>query len=95
MTNLSWTATEEDIKKFVDSFAKVEELKLVLDFKKRSRGMAYVTLANEKSFNEALKDVERTHLDRKIKIIKAKSLEDKIKEREDKPKKEKSTRKKS
>jgi len=30
-----------------------------------------VTLANEQSLKEALKDVERTHMDRTVKIIKA------------------------
>jgi hypothetical protein len=36
--------------------------------------LAYVKLEDEKSLNEALKDVERVHLDRKIKIIRAKPL---------------------
>ncbi len=30
-----------------------------------------MTLADEKSLNEALKEVERTHMDRTVKIIKA------------------------
>jgi len=47
LTNLSWQATEQDIKDFVGSFAKVSEVKLVLDYKKRSRGLAYVKLEDE------------------------------------------------
>lgn len=38
LTNLSWEATEQDVKDFVGTFAKVKEVKLVLDFKKRSKG---------------------------------------------------------
>jgi hypothetical protein len=33
--------------------------------------LAYVTLADESSLNEALKNVERTHMERTVKIIKA------------------------
>ncbi len=65
---------------FVNTFAKAKEVKLVLDFRKRSKGkminlgLAYVKLEDEKSLTEALKEVERTHMDRQIKIIRAKPL---------------------
>jgi RNA recognition motif-containing protein len=45
-----------------------------LDFKKRSRGLAYVKLEDEASLEEALKEVERSHMDRMIKIVRAKPL---------------------
>merc|ERR1719215_1482747 len=77
LTNLSWQATEENIRDFVSTFATVLEVKLVLDFKKRSKGLAYVKLADEKSLNEALKEVERTHMERTVKIVKAKPLSEK------------------
>ena len=38
LTNLSWQATVQDIHDFVSTFAKVKEVKLVLDYKKRSKG---------------------------------------------------------
>lgn len=38
LTNLSWQATEQDITDFVSTFASVKEVKLVLDYKKRSKG---------------------------------------------------------
>ena len=41
LTNLSWEATEENIRDFVSTFASVLEVKLVLDFKKRSKGMPF------------------------------------------------------
>lgn len=96
LTNLSWAATEQDIRDFVSTFAKVKEVKLVMDFRKRSKGnifiigLAYVRLEDENSLNEALKEVERTHLDRIIKIIKAKPLSEKNydKPKEDRPKRE-------
>jgi len=50
--------------------------------------LAYLKLEDEASFNEAMKDVERTHMDRKIKIIKAIPLSEKP-PREQKPKTEK------
>jgi len=53
----------------------------VLDFKKRSRGLAYVKLEDEESLQEALKEVERTHMDRRVKIVKAKPLTEKTGER--------------
>ena len=59
------------------TFAAVKEVKLVLDFKKRSKGLAYVKLEDEKSLNEALKEVERTHMERVVKIVRAKPLSEK------------------
>jgi hypothetical protein len=47
--------------------------------------LAYITLADESSLNEALKDVEREHMTRKVKIVKAKPLSEKI-VKESKPK---------
>lgn len=38
LSNLSFQATEDDIKDFVGTFAKVKEVKLILDYKKRSKG---------------------------------------------------------
>jgi len=61
----------------VGTFAAVKEVKLVLDFKKRSKGLAYVKLEDEKSLNEALKEVERTHMERVVKIVRAKPLSEK------------------
>ena len=52
-------------------------MKLVVDLKKRSRGLAYVKLEDEASLNEALKEAERTHMDRSVKISKAKPLGEK------------------
>lgn len=43
--------------------------------------MAYVKLEDEKSLEEALKDVERTHMERRIKIVRAKPLAEKVQER--------------
>ena len=40
-------------------------------------GLAYLKLEDEASLNEALKDIERNHMDRKIKIIKAIPLSEK------------------
>tara|TARA_B110000503_G_scaffold142717_1_gene240526 strand:- start:2694 stop:2849 length:156 start_codon:yes stop_codon:yes gene_type:complete len=40
-------------------------------------GLAYLRLEDEASLNEALKEIERTHMDRKIKIIKAIPLSEK------------------
>lgn len=40
-------------------------------------GLAYVKLEDEASLQEALKEVERTHMDRKIKIVRAKPLAEK------------------
>jgi len=40
-------------------------------------GLAYVKLEDEKSLNEALLDVERTHMDRQVKIVRAKPLSEK------------------
>jgi len=77
LTNLSWQATEQDITEFVGTFAKVKEVKLVLDYKKRSKGLAYVKLEDEKSLTEALNEVERTHMERKIKIVRAQPLSEK------------------
>ena len=39
--------------------------------------MAYVKLEDEKSLNEALKAVERVHMDRTVKIVQAKPLSEK------------------
>ena len=39
LTNLSWQATEQDILNFVNTFAKAKEITLVLDYKKRSKGI--------------------------------------------------------
>lgn len=56
----------------------------MLDFRKRSKrkrislGLAYVKLEDKESLAEALKDVERTHMERKIKIIRAKPLSEKV-----------------
>ena len=47
--------------------------------------MAYVTLEDEASLNEALKEVERVHMDRKIRIIEAKPKSE-IVHKEKKPK---------
>ena len=68
LTNLNWQATEQDVKDFVDSFAKSTEVKLVYDSKKRSRGLAYVKLESKAALDEALKEVERTHMERRVKI---------------------------
>ena len=43
--------------------------------------MAYVKLEDEASLQEALKEVERTHMDRRVKIQKAKPLTEKTGER--------------
>ena len=40
-------------------------------------GLAYIKLEDEKSLTEALKDVERTHMERKIKIVRAQPLSEK------------------
>lgn len=83
LTNLSFAAKDQDIKDFVSTFAKVKEIKLVLDHQKRSKGfklilgLAYVKLEDEQSLQEALKDVERKHMERVIKIQKAKPLSEK------------------
>ena len=39
LTNLNWSASEDDIKTFVSTFAKVKEVKLVRDYKQRSKGI--------------------------------------------------------
>jgi len=84
LTNLSWQATEQDLTDFLNTFARVKEVKLVLDFRQRSKGkrissgLAYVKLEDKESLAEALKDVERTHMERKIKIIRAKPLSEKV-----------------
>ena len=62
----------------------------MVDFKKRSRGLAYVKLEDEESLQESLKEVERSHMDRTVKISKAKPLSEKTyenKPREDRPRK--------
>ena len=41
------------------------------------KGLAYVKLEDEKSLTEALKEVERTHMERKIKIVRATPLSEK------------------
>lgn len=46
--------------------------------------MAYVKLEDEKSLQEALKEVERTHMERRVKIVRAKPLSEKP--RDSKPK---------
>ena len=54
---------------------KLNKLNLFLTFNKDLKvlifikGLAYVKLEDEKSLNEALKDIERTHMDRTIKIV--------------------------
>ena len=40
-------------------------------------GLAYVKLEDEKSLTEALKEVERTHMDRTVKIVRATPLSEK------------------
>ena len=40
-------------------------------------GLAYVKLEDEASLKEALKEVERSHMERKIKIVRAKPLAEK------------------
>jgi RNA recognition motif-containing protein len=41
LTNLSFAAKAQDIKDFVSTFAKVKEIKLVLDHQKRSKGFFF------------------------------------------------------
>lgn len=63
-------------------------MKLVVDLKKRSRGLAYVKLQDEASLQEALKEAERSHMDRMVKISRAKPLSEKRESKpEDRPRK--------
>jgi len=72
----------------------VTECKLILDYKKRSRGLAYVTLEDEGSLEAALTHSEEEFLGRKVRITKAKPLSEIVpKERIPKEKKVKENKK--
>jgi RNA recognition motif-containing protein len=61
----------------------VKECRLIRDYKRRSRGLCYLTLEDESSLEAALKHNDEVFMERKIRITKAKPVEEK------KPKEEK------
>lgn len=38
ISNLSWKAAEDDLKSYITTFAKVNTVKLIKDFRNRSKG---------------------------------------------------------
>jgi len=55
----------------------VNEVKLIKDYRGRSKGLSYITLADESSLEAALKHTEEEFMERKVRITKAKPLSEK------------------
>lgn len=55
VSNLDYKATEDDIRSAMSSSGTVTDLRLVLDFKQRSKGYCYVEFATDGEAKEALK----------------------------------------
>ncbi|XP_051160742.1 squamous cell carcinoma antigen recognized by T-cells 3-like [Leptopilina boulardi] len=55
ISNLDFTATEDDLKDAISSAGEITLLKLVRDLKGRSKGFAYVQLSSSEAVDEALK----------------------------------------
>ena len=55
----------------------MNEVKLIKDYRGRSKGLSYITLADESSLEAALKHTEEEFMERKVRITKAKPLSEK------------------
>lgn len=71
---MNWEATEEAIKTWVSSFAKVTLCKLLVNKQNKSKGLAYITLLDNESLEESLKHNNEIFMDRKVHIIKARPI---------------------
>lgn len=97
LVNLNWKATQEQISEWVSTFAKVKDCRLIMDYRKRSKGLCYITLEDERSLEAALAKNEEEFMERKIRITKAKPPSERKPKAEKTEKKEKTekTKKKS
>lgn len=71
--SLSWSTTEEALKKFFEQFGTVVEVKIVTDRATgRSKGFGFVTMSTEEEAKKAMAEANNQELDgRAIKVDKA------------------------
>ena len=61
--NISWETTDEDLKIFFEQVGEVLEAKIIMDrVKNRSKGMGFVTMANDELAAEAIKKLNNQEL---------------------------------
>ncbi|XKL64324.1 hypothetical protein PGB90_004410 [Kerria lacca] len=64
VSNLDYTVTEDDVIKILNSIGKIEEFRLVRDFKGRSKGYGYLVFSSKKEARESLK-LDRTPINQR------------------------------
>lgn len=71
--NLSYDASEEDIRKAFEEFGTVESVKIVFDrFTHRSKGFGFVEMSNDDEAKLAIETLnDKDHLGRKLRVNEA------------------------
>ncbi len=71
--NLSYDATEEDLKKMFEEFGEIEAVKIISDrYSGRSKGFGFVTMSNEEEAKAAIDALNgKEMLGREIKVNEA------------------------
>lgn len=75
--NLSYRATDEDLRSLFSQFGDVDDVKVIMDRQtNRSKGFGFVTLSSADAAKEALRLDGTDHLGRNIKVNIARDKED-------------------
>ena len=71
--NLSYDATEEDLKKMFEEFGEIEAVKIISDrYSGRSKGFGFVTMSNEEEAKAAIDALNgKEMMGREIKVNEA------------------------
>jgi len=54
VTNINWNASDNEIEDFFADFTTVERVNLIKDRRNRSKGIAYIKVADQKAMEKAI-----------------------------------------
>ena len=68
INNLSFTATEDDLKKHFEQYGKIESINVVRNSHGKSRGFAYIEFENEEDPQKAVVENNQFFMNRKLEV---------------------------
>lgn len=68
INNLSFTATEDDLKKHFEQYGKIESINVVRNSHGKSRGFAYIEFENEEDRQKAVVENNQFFMNRKLEV---------------------------
>jgi len=71
VTGINWNATVNEIKDFFSEFTTVKWVNLIKDHRNRSKGIAYIKVADQESLDKAIANSQIEFQERPLLIVQA------------------------